>query len=1661
MRNLSIKEFGSVDADERANGNLVCSSFIESQPTFSFQVPDKLNEKEKVSDNKINEDGVKYNKLFDDLFFESERINYNNHITSLESEEIRKRHSQYITKLINLMKNEKNKFNMMIYCLGYNNDLSKIIIEQFQENTKIEWMPRSFIGQNKEYLSTLMKLQIHSSDDVAHEAVTLVEMVETNKEIYDNVLNNKIEENVTNDNILNQIYYFQIVNSFFENETDKNWINNFIFGKKEENEKTSFEKVVLMYLTNQIPQDLEVKRQNDNLSKLINLLLKIIIKSILKIINNDNFTKLLTEMNHLDNNQKNKEIEKLFSTNIIANISQNQEIFQHKEQLLQLQHQIITNFDLYNSKTHNLPLRKEITESSVKIITIITILFIDEVSDIYLNFLLKHILVNDSCPIYISRNFFLANNIITNLIHEFNPHSQFINLLYKGLNEMLTNILQIKNKQTKFLLYCIQDILKFESINIEIEENTLNFVQHLLINNYNDLNEEIITGLFKLSRSILQNLSKRYKDSKDLPIKIDLTNTIQKIIDIFLITENRNSYDSFSYITALYDLLKAYITIDPESVRISNIIQFVNHPKIQQITKYITNFNESIKMYNPCKNIKAKGFVGIANLGAICYMNSVLQQFFMIPKLKNTILTLSNPNKDNLLYQLQKLFVFLSCSNRQFYIPKDFIEKFKDVDGKPTNPYVQCDAGEFLSRLIEQLEENLKVTPYKHLLYNIFGGETCSILKCTNTDCNKVSKSFEKIYSLSLDIKQCSNLNECLQKYIKEEIIEDFLCDNCKKKITQKRHLMISTLPNILIIHLQRIGFNYETFQMEKVNSKVEFDQNISLKEFCIKEGEIDEDDYRYKLIGVVIHSGNAQGGHYFSFIESRLDKKKQVWFKFNDAEVTEELLFNLKKVAFGGNPSDFNDKENEDNYHVKRGFEKVFCDFDRVDSSAYMLVYEKIKKNGFFTKQNEPSNKDGIIHVKNEKELQMRITQKDNFNKIFFVEDTNEYFNMTPYPEEENEIDRKEYPKELNEWIIKDNIYFANDMRVYSISFDDLLFTLTDQLCDYITKAKKNQEEPKIINDSLPNVVYSIFKTLFTICTKIAYKDKMDKTITNLLKIVELYPTQIIPEILNLDLFSNIPLLIKNFLFSIDPLVSLSISNLLGEIIVLSYQNNIINDKVDTIIQNLSNVINDYLKTKMFSMDNYLLTLHTIILKCPELFEKMNLLVKLVEFFKNNMINMVGRLNYDSLMKCPHFDNMYLIFGIAIENHLQGKILLSDETIEMLTQECLIRGTIKLKYGINKYTKALSNLMNNNEKITNKILDIIDLISSGLLELNDITSLVVFFKNMMKINDKYTMKRIYGVIGIYSLDYNYGFKADLPSAHEITGLFFFLNHILEKVKIELTMVTKNIYKAMLSNKKFMDYCNFLPCKNNINLNFIRNLKKNEERLRPDLTNSSSNQKLIDKMLKYQGKLESEFKLNDENDSTNENYQIVITSENVNSVQFTSETVNDKNEFKLFYSICECINDTKESIKSLFALSRYENINDCKTITDIPKEELEGKTIFKFLRIFVITTIKSEIKIRIPSIDLEVERVMDPKRTNEIIISDKLDLSLKDINIEVLKKMEPEPTNKKIEDKKENTYENYDDGVLAIPCRNCGFVNTIFQDTQVFICKDCKADLFS
>ena len=98
-------------------------------------------------------------------------------------------------------------------------------------------------------------------------------------------------------------------------------------------------------------------------------------------------------------------------------------------------------------------------------------------------------------------------------------------------------------------------------------------------------------------------------------------------------------------------------------------------------------------------DISTAGYVGLRNLGCICYMNSLMQQFFMIEPFRYGILSVplgetltEEDRKESTMYQLQRLFGHLELSERRHYDPTPWCHAYKGYDGRPTNTLVQQDA---------------------------------------------------------------------------------------------------------------------------------------------------------------------------------------------------------------------------------------------------------------------------------------------------------------------------------------------------------------------------------------------------------------------------------------------------------------------------------------------------------------------------------------------------------------------------------------------------------------------------------------------------------------------------------------------------------------------------------------------------------------------------------------------------------------------------------------------------------------------------------------------------------------------------------------------------------------------------------------------------------
>jgi len=251
-------------------------------------------------------------------------------------------------------------------------------------------------------------------------------------------------------------------------------------------------------------------------------------------------------------------------------------------------------------------------------------------------------------------------------------------------------------------------------------------------------------------------------------------------------------------------------------------------------------------------------------------------------------------------------------------------------------------------------------------------------------ECGLKTNREEDMMNIDCQIRNKTSIHEALAGMCEDEIMEgdnQVLCDRCKVKTNTVLRTAISALPDMLVLSLKRFDLDYTTFETVKLNSRCEFGEALNMKQYTLEAKEIleaaggggtpeesksesgsmmdleesetkdgsDEDplsvlpdeDYEYRLAGVLVHAGVAQGGHYYSFIKDRTSAK---WYRFDDEDVTPFDPSSIEHECFGGKVK----KETKfPNGHTHTVESEQFA-------NALMLFYEKVKPVKFDSAEEE-----------------------------------------------------------------------------------------------------------------------------------------------------------------------------------------------------------------------------------------------------------------------------------------------------------------------------------------------------------------------------------------------------------------------------------------------------------------------------------------------------------------------------------------------------------------------------------------------------------------------------------------------------------------------------------------------------------------------------------
>lgn len=384
----------------------------------------------------------------------------------------------------------------------------------------------------------------------------------------------------------------------------------------------------------------------------------------------------------------------------------------------------------------------------------------------------------------------------------------------------------------------------------------------------------------------------------------------------------------------LYDII--YMLSNDSQSQMITVLQNLNHLTSHQEDEggmdcYKYELPQAFDRTNAARS--ACGYSGLRNLSNTCYLNSLFTQLFMNIGFRQFMLNarIDKPHAQQLLSETQNLFANLQDSRRRFIDPQACVDQITTYEDLPIDIHNQMDVDEFFNLLFDRWEAQFTLDSDKKALRSVYGGQLVQQVK--SKECEHISERIEPFSAIQCDIKGKSSLEESLQAYVDGEIMEGdnkYKCSTCDRHVDAVKRACLKDLPNNLIFHLKRFDFNLRLLQRSKINDYFPFPDKIDMQPYTVEhlsDPSSNAEPDIFELVGVLVHSGTAETGHYYSFIRERPTScSTPSWVEFNDDIVTSWDPSQMESACFGG--------ADHRPYDAANIYEKVY--------SAYMLFYQR-----------------------------------------------------------------------------------------------------------------------------------------------------------------------------------------------------------------------------------------------------------------------------------------------------------------------------------------------------------------------------------------------------------------------------------------------------------------------------------------------------------------------------------------------------------------------------------------------------------------------------------------------------------------------------------------------------------------------------------------------
>lgn len=152
---------------------------------------------------------------------------------------------------------------------------------------------------------------------------------------------------------------------------------------------------------------------------------------------------------------------------------------------------------------------------------------------------------------------------------------------------------------------------------------------------------------------------------------------------------------------------------------------------------------------------------------------------------------------------------------------------------------------------------------------------------------------------IQLTIKGLKDLRASFKEYVSVETLDGENKYQAEGHGLQaaRKGVIFKSFPPVLHLQLRRFEYDVEKDALVKINDRHEFPFEIDLGEFLDESADRSQ-SHVYKLHGVLVHSGDLHGGHYFALIKPEKDGR---WYKFDDDRVTPVTDKEVLEDNYGG----------------------------------------------------------------------------------------------------------------------------------------------------------------------------------------------------------------------------------------------------------------------------------------------------------------------------------------------------------------------------------------------------------------------------------------------------------------------------------------------------------------------------------------------------------------------------------------------------------------------------------------------------------------------------------------------------------------------------------------------------------------------------------------